>query len=106
MLNTFFSILISLISAYLYDLIKEQIKKHNTSKPTIKYSEKYISDVKLEFYISFAIGIFLTAIRPIKHSFLNHVVTVISYMSFFISLMGFMCLVDVVNYFFNNNSND
>lgn len=82
---------------------------HQTSCPGTeisKYSPKYILSVKKEFYIGFFTGIAFTSIPDTQYTFLNLGFDVLSYFSFFIALMGFMCLVDVVNHMSDKTSNN
>ncbi len=104
MSSTLFTIITGIISAAIYDYLKKHLALKQENESTMKYSKEYVHKVKIEFYVSFFIGIALTFFHP-TGIFLPFVISTLSYMSFFISLMGFMCLVDVVNHFLNGDSN-
>jgi hypothetical protein len=104
MSSTLFTIITGIISAAIYDYLKKHLALKQENESTMKYSKEYVHKVKIEFYVSFFIGIALTFFHP-TGKFLPFVISTLSYMSFFISLMGFMCLVDVVNHFLNGDSN-
>ena len=107
MKDTIFAIMLSLIASFLYDLIKKTL--HQKPKPTTsysKFSKDYFRKVKKEFYISFAIGIVLSLLPNAGYSFIDIGIQVLSLFMFFISLMAFMCLVELIDYFTNNDSTD
>lgn len=104
MSSTLFTIITGIISTAIYDYLKKHLALKQENESTMKYSKEYVHKVKIEFYVSFFIGIALTFFHPTV-KFLPFVISTLSYMSFFISLMGFMCLVDVVNHFLNGDSN-
>ena len=104
MLDTIFAIVLSLFTSFLYDWLKKILSSKSTSK--VKYSKEYVSSVKKEFYIGFFSGILLTVIPDTKFDIFNLFKDVLSYFMFFIALMGFMCSVEVINYFSDNNTHD
>ena len=107
MIDVIISIAISIIAAILYDVFKNAYLNREVDHETQikRYSKKYVSSVKKEFYISFFLGITFTIIPNTKFETLNLLIDILSYFSFFISLMGFMCLVEVVNYLFDKDTN-
>lgn len=108
MTNSIISIVLSIIAAFLYDVVKKAYTEQKSCPGTeiSKYSPKYILSVKKEFYIGFFTGIAFTSIPDTQYTFLDLGFDVLSYFSFFIALMGFMCLVDVVNHMSDKTSND
>lgn len=98
MINSLISITLSIIAAFLYDSIKKAYLNQKSTSQTehTEYSPKYIHSVKQEFYIGFFLGIAFISIPNSKYSFINLIVDILAYFSFFVALMGFMCLVDVV----------
>ena len=107
MITSLISLVISIIAAFFYDVLKQayQSRDKSTSKSST-YSSKYVSSVKREFYISFFIGICFSCIPSLGIQFFDILFTILKFFSFFISLMGFMCLVDVAKHFLNEDSND
>jgi len=105
-LDHFLSIVFGIVSAYIYDKLKEAYENTEKETTTEEYDENYIISVKKEFYISFILGIVFNLIPNVKYDFFNILFNTLTYFSFFISLMGFMCLVDVVNYLTNKNTNN
>ena len=108
MLDAIISIAVSIIAAILYDALKNAyLNREVDPEPQIKrYSKKYVSSVKKEFYIGFFLGIIFTIIPNTQFEALNLMIDVFSYFSFMIALMGFMCLVEVVNYLFDKDTNN
>lgn len=108
MTNSIISIVLSIIATFLYDVVKKAYTEQKSCPGTeiSKYSPKYILSVKKEFYIGFFTGIAFTSIPDTQYTFLDLGFDVLSYFSFFIALMGFMCLVDVVNHMSDKTSND
>ena len=106
MLNSFLSVALSIFAAFIYDLIKKAYlnRKPDTSVNPKVGTKEYVASVKKEFYISFFLGILFISIPDTKYEFCNLALDIIGYFSFFVSLMGFMCLVEVTNYFFNKDS--
>lgn len=100
MINNILSIILSIIAALLYDLIKKAYinRKQDTSVEHKMYSPTYILSVKKEFYIGFFLGIVLMSFPDTDTLFLNMMFDIVAYFFFFIALMGFMCLTDVVNH--------
>lgn len=108
MTSSLISITLSIIAAFIYDAVKKAYteQKSYSDTETSEHSPKYILSVKREFYIGFFAGIAFTSIPNTQYSFLNLGFDILSYFSFFIALMGFMCLVDVVNHMSDKASND
>lgn len=108
MIKSIISIILSIIAAFIYDAVKKAYinRKAFPQSEIIKYSPQYILSVKREFYIGFFLGIAFISIPDMQYSFFNVMLDVFAYFSFFIALMGFMCLVDVVNYMSNKTTND
>lgn len=106
--DSIISIGLSIIAAFLYDILKNAYlnKKNNFTSVREKYSKAYVRSVKIEFYVGFFLGILFISIPNTKWDFLNILLSSLSYFLFFIALMGFMCLVDVVNHFFDTNTKD
>lgn len=106
MLNSFLSVALSIFAAFIYDLIKKAYmnRKPDTSIDPKIGTKEYVSSVKREFYVSFFLGILFISIPYTKYEFFNLALDIFGYFSFFVSLMGFMCLVDVTKYFFNKDS--
>lgn len=98
MVNSLISITLSIIAAFVYDLIKKAYinQKSTLGTEPVKYSKKYILSIKREFYIGFFLGITFMSIPNTQYSFFNLAFDIFAYFSFFVALMGFMCLVDVV----------
>lgn len=101
-----FQLLFAIICSVIYDVLKKafQNRPKNTSAPSEKYDNEYVKKVKFEFYISFFIGIVLASLPNTSISFINIAKGMFMYFSFFISLMGFMCMVDVHNNSSKNSS--
>lgn len=111
MINSIISIALSIIAAFIYDSVKKAYlnQKSYTKTDASEYSPKYILSVKREFYIGFFVGIAFISIPDTKYLFFDLVFDIFAYFSFFIALMGFMCLTDVVKHMSdkttNNNTN-
>lgn len=107
MIANVISLLIGICASGIYDVIKHLYHRcKNSSDVCEPYSKEYISCVKIEFYTGFFLGIILTLIPDTRYNVVNTLIDVISYFSFFIALMGFMCLVDVAKYFLNYHTKD
>lgn len=107
MKDTIVAIILSLVASFLYDLIKKALQqKPESTTSDSKFSKNYFRKVKKEFYISFTIGIVLSLLPITGHSFIDIGIQVLSLFMFFISLMAFMCLVELIDYFTNNDSAD
>lgn len=106
MLNTIISIIISIVASFIYDGIKKgySSRKQENSVPEI-YSKEYVLSVKKEFYWGFFLGIIFISIPDTNYEFFNLLFNILAYFSFFVALMGFMCLVDVINHLFNKDTN-
>lgn len=107
MKDTFIAIIISLIASFIYDAIKNFL--HRKKQPLThinRYSKKYFSEVKNEFYISLPIGITLAILPDTPYGFINVAMRTTSFFCFFLTLMAFMCLVDMIEYFTNDSSDD
>ena len=105
MRETVTAIVLSLFASFIYDSIKTAIKRKPTSQDSHEYTQKYFHDVKLEFYISFPLGI-LFALSSVWHPEEKQLLFTLAFFMFFISLMAFMCLVEIVNNLTNQHSND
>ena len=108
MVNSIISIILSIIAAYIYDLIKKisASKKDNTHTGYIKCSKSYIRSVKTEFYLGFFLGITFMAVPDTRHLFFDLSLDILGYFSFFIALMGFMCLADIVKHMSDKAASD
>ena len=108
MANIIISLVVSIVAAFLYDIIKKIYfsREADSKLDSETYSKKYILSVKREFYIGFFLGIIFITIPDAKYSFINIAFDIFAYFSFFVALMGFMCLVDVINSMSNKSSNN
>lgn len=113
MWDTIASIIVSVIAAFLYDVFKKMyFNRKKSSKPTTEsadhpqYTKDYVKLVKKEFYYGFFIGIILSSIPDGGEEFADLFINFCTYFSFFLALMGFMCLVEVTDYFFDKDSQD
>ena len=106
--NSIISIILSIIAAFIYDAIKKAYSNQKAILQTeiSEYSPKYILSVKREFYIAFFLGIAFMSIPDTQNSFFDLGFNILAYFSFFIALMGFMCLVDVVKHMSDKASNN
>lgn len=102
------SIVLSLISSFCYDTIKNIIQERNRHKSdnSIPYSPEYIKAIKKQFYISFPLGILFLYFSSTSNEFLKLFNLVMSFFSFFFALMAFMCSIDVINHFTNKHATD
>ena len=107
MFDTLISIAASIIAAILYDALKKAYANSDNASNTSgkKHSQKDVLPIKKEFYIGFFLGICLCSIPNTKFQFINIAIDVFMYLSFFVALMGFMCLVELVDDFSNNGTN-
>lgn len=97
MKETIIAIALSLLASFIYDTIKTFFRHKPTIDDSREYSKKYLRDVKLEFFISFPLGI-LFAFLPIEVSDSTaFYIKVLSFFMFFVSLMAFVCLVEMIN---------
>ncbi len=101
-----FQLLFAIICSVIYDALKKtfQNRPKYDSLQSEKYGNEYVKKVKYEFYISFFIGIVLASLPNTSITFINIAKGVFMYFSFFISLMGFMCMIDVYNHTSNDGS--
>ena len=108
MTNIIISLVVSIVAAFLYDIIKKMYfsRETDTKLDSETYSKKYIHSIKHEFYIGFFLGIIFMTAPDTEYSFINITFDIFAYFSFFVALMGFMCLVDVVNSMSNKSSNN
>lgn len=108
MANSVFSIILSIIAAYIYDLIKKAFahKKSDVGTQHTKYSKKYIHSIKIEFYLGFFLGIAFIAAPNTGYLFFNLLIDILGYFSLFIALMGFMCLTDIVKHMSDKAASD
>lgn len=108
MANNIISIVLSIIAAVIYDSVKKEYFNQKSLSQTEKsqYSPRYILSVKREFYIGFFLGIAFISVPTTSYLFLNLAIDIIAYFSFFVSLMGFMCLVDVIKYMSDKITDD
>ena len=107
MKDTIIAIIISIIASFLYYAIKNLL--HRRKEPSThanKFSKKYFSSVKKEFYISLPIGIAFSTLPDTASEFINVGMRTTSFISFFISLMAFMCLVEMIEHFANDDTDN
>ncbi len=104
MKDTIIAIIVGLITSFVYDSLKTLLKRKPASNDSHEYTRKYFRDVKLEFYISFPAGVLL-AFTSIKcPEPMNIGAQALSFFMFFISLMAFTCLAEMVNNLTNDHS--
>lgn len=107
MYDILFAIISGLITSFIYDAIKKFLKHKPTKNDSQKYTEKYFRDIKFEFYISFPLGIFFALFSSKCTTDSTYIGSLtLSFFMFFISLMAFICLTEVVNNLSDNNSNE
>lgn len=106
MKDTIIAIIVSIIASFIYDSIKKFFHSTPESDSYKKYSKEYFKSVKKEFYISFPLGIVFSIFPRTSSEFINIGIRITSFFMFFISLMAFMCLVEMVNHFTDNNTED
>ena len=113
MLDAIVSIIVSVIAAFLYDVFKKMyFDRKKSLKPTTEYADHpqytkdYVKLVKKEFYYGFFIEIIFSFIPDCENQFSNIFINACTCFSFFVALMGFMCLVEVTDYFFDKDSKD
>lgn len=108
MKDTIIALTISLIASFVYDWLKNAFRKNSDSNSVsgTKYSKKYISAVKKEFYIGFFAGIALSIIPETRFETINLAINIFSYFMFFIALIGFQCAIEIVNHFTDDNSDN
>lgn len=95
-----FQLVFAIICSIVYDVLKKafQNRPKNSDYSTESYGDEYVKKVKYEFYISLFIGVVLASLPNTSISFINIAKGVFMYFSFFVSLMGFMCMIDVYNH--------
>lgn len=106
MKETIIAILLSLLASFIYDTIKTFLKRKPTNTDSHEYTKKYFRDVKLEFYVSFPSGIFFSFISSYAPESMYVGMQTLAFFMFFVSLMAFTCLVEIVNNLSNNHSDD
>lgn len=106
MKDTIIAIIVGLITSFVYDSLKILLKRKPTNKDSHEYSKKYFRDVKLEFYVSFPLGILLAFVSTKCPEPMNLGAKALSFFMFFISLMAFTCLVEMVNNLTNYHSDE
>ena len=106
MKDTIIAILLSLLASFLYDALKTVLKHKPTNNDSHEYTKKYFRDVKMEFLISFPLGIFFSfaSTKCPKSMFIGAMT--LSFFMFLISFMAFMCLVEIVNNLTNDYTDD
>lgn len=102
------SIVLSLISSFCYDAIRSiiQERKQYKSDNTIPYSAKYIRAIKKEFYICLPLGITFLYFSNVSNQWLRTFNLIMSAGCFFLTLMAFMCSIEVINNLSNKDTND
>lgn len=106
MKDTIIAIIISLVASFVYDSLKTLLKRKPTSADSHEYSRKYFRDVKLEFYVSFSLGVLLAFTSVQFPESMKICAQALSFFMFFISLMAFMCLVEMVNNLTNHHPDE
>ncbi|MGN6715302.1 hypothetical protein [Anaerocolumna jejuensis] len=109
MFEILFSIILSLISSACYDAVKKILTERKSIKkqiPVKRYSKKYIKSVKKEFYICFPLGILFLLLSRTSNETLLIFDFVMAILMFFFALMAFMCSVEIINYFADENADD
>ena len=108
MTNIIISLVVSIVAAFLYDIIKKMYfsRETDTKLDSETYSKKYIHSIKHEFYIGFFLGIIFMTVPDTKYSFINITFDIFAYFSFFVALMGFMCLADIVKHMSDKAASD
>lgn len=107
MKDTIIAIVISIIASFIYDKIKSIYSnysktKNSFSKPQ-RCSPKYLKSVKKEFFVAFSFGILFSVIPQTKYEFVNIAIDISTFFSFFVTLMAFMCMEEIVNSFSDKN---
>lgn len=105
MKETVSAIVLSLLASFIYDFIKTTLKHKPTLKDSHEYTQKYFHDVKLEFFVSFPLGILLILLS-VWYPASKQLLFTFAFFLFFISLMAFMCLVEIVNNLTNHHSDN
>ena len=98
------TIILGLIASAIYSYFAMLYRNRNINKT--KYSKGYVKSVKIEFYTSFVITIVLLAIPHTSYEFVNIMVKDLALLALFFCLMGFMCLVDVINFLTDSVTDD
>ena len=99
-----FAIISGLITSLIYDSAKKFFKQKPSKNDSHEYTKKYFRDVKLEFYISFPLGILLI-LASIWYPDAKQLLFTFAFFLFFVSLMAFMCLTEIVNNLTNDDPN-
>ena len=104
--DTIIALLFSLLASFLYDSIKTFFLHKPTIKDSHEYSRKYLRDVKLEFFISFPTGILCLFLPTVMSDAPVTYLQALAFFMFFVSLMAFICLVEMVNNLTKDNSDN
>lgn len=101
------SIVMSLVSAVIYDVIKKSLenKYYGTEDINKKNTSSYINKIKKQFYICFFGGLILLLI-PATDQFLRIFKTIITSYLLFFALSAFMCAMDVIDHMSKNRADD
>lgn len=101
------SIVIGIVSAVVYDVIKKALenKYYATEAVNKKYTSSYINKVRKQFYICFFGGLTLLLI-PITDQFLGIFKNILTSYLLFFALSAFMCAMDVIDHMSKNRSDD
>lgn len=100
------SLIISVVASAIFALLQKTYQNRKRTTYKTKYSPEYVKSIKIEFYFGFISSICLLLIPTSNHQFLNTLINVLTFFSMFLALMGFMCLVDVVNFLTDKTPDD
>lgn len=103
-METIKSLIISIAASAIFAFLQNLYQHRKTYKA--KYSHEYVKSVKIEFYLGFISSICLLLVPVSDSLFINSLINVLTFFSMFLTLMGFMCLVDVVNFLTDKTPND
>lgn len=103
-METVKSLIISIVASAIFAFLQNLYQNRKTYKT--KYSHEYVKSVKIEFYLGFVSSICLLLVPTSDSQFINSLINVLTFFSMFLALMGFMCLVDVVNFLTDKTPNN
>ena len=95
MFENILSLVISLLASLLFELLKVffiKIRSKNAISNSSDGSRYSLRSIRAEFYISFVLGISFSLVKDSRSALFNKFIHFATYFSFFIALMGFMCL--------------
>ena len=100
--NNLTALFIGILGCAIYESCKFLLLRFVKSKVsfiTVDTRKYNIKSIRLEFYIGFALGIAFTLIKETQNELFNQAISVLTFFSFSVALMGFMCFDDIIKNF-------